>query len=223
MRDGKRISLIIPTKNEAGNLQRVLDTIPKYIDEIIVIDAYSKDGTIEIARKNNCKIFFDNHGKGSAVLVGVKKATGDFVIMMDADCSNRAVEFGLLIEGLEAGYDFCFGSRFIQGGGSDDMPWYRRIGNKFFVLLVNTFWGTKYSDLCYGYRSFRRNAFGKLDLKSRDFSIETEMSIHAAKKKMRVIEIPSFEKARHSGRGNLRTFRDGYRIIKKIVKEIFTK
>ncbi len=219
MKGNKKITLLIPTKNEEGNLQKVLDTIPDYIDEIIVVDGYSKDKTVDIAKKNKCKIYLDKGQKGSAVRLGVKKATGDYVIMMDADCSNRSIEFELLIAGLEAGYDFCFGSRFIQGGGSDDMPWYRILGNKFFILLVNTIWGTRYSDLCYGYRSFKRKAFLKLGLNSEDFSIETEMSIKVAKGGFEVIEIPSFEKARHAGVGNLRTIKDGYRISKRILIE----
>lgn len=222
MRNGKTISLIIPTKNEEGNLKRVLETIPSYIDEIIVVDAHSKDRTVEIAKAYGCRVYYDRKGKGSAVILGVKKAKGDYVIMMDADCSNRAVEFGMLIEGLEAGYDFCFGSRFIQGGGSDEMQWYRRLGNKFFITLVNLIWGMNYSDLCYGYRSFRRSAFNKLGLKSPDFSIETEMSIKVAKKRMKVVEIPSFEKSRFSGKGNLRTFKDGWRILKRIAFELFS-
>ncbi len=223
MLNGKRISLVIPTKNEEGNLARVLRAIPKYIDEIIVVDGYSKDRTVEIAKRFGCKVYFDRHGKGSAVRLGVKKATGDYIIMMDADCSNRTIEFGMLIEGLNAGYDFCFGSRFIQGGGSDDMPLLRRLGNKFFVFVVNKIWRMKYSDLCYGYRSFKKKAFEKLNLKSKDFSIETEMSIKAAKLGMRVVEVPSFEKARHSGEGKLRTFRDGWLILKKILHELITR
>jgi glycosyltransferase involved in cell wall biosynthesis len=223
MRNNKAISLVIPTKNEEGNLQRVLSTIPDFIDEILVVDGYSKDKTVEIAKKNKCRVLFDRGGKGSAVKIGVKKARGEYVIMMDADCSNRAVEFGMLLEGLEAGYDFCFGSRFIQGGGSDDMPFYRVLGNKFFVMVVNLIWGMKYSDLCYGYRSFRKQAFESLNLRSTDFSIETEMSIQVAKRRMRVVEIPSFEKARHSGKGNLRTLKDGWRITKRILAEIFRK
>jgi len=221
MKAKKRISLIIPTKNEQGNLQKVLDTIPSYIDEIIVVDGHSTDKTVEIAKKNRCKVYFDDGMKGSAVRLGVEKAKGDYIIMMDADCSNSSVEFGLLIEGLEAGFDFCFGSRFIQGGGSDDMPWYRVLGNKLFVWIVNTNWSMKYSDLCYGYRSFKRDSFRKLGLESTDFSIETEMSIKVAKKGFKVVEIPSFEKARYSGSGNLRTLKDGYRIAKRIFLELF--
>ncbi len=223
MRNKKTISLIIPTKNEEGNLQKVLDTIPKFIDEILIVDGYSEDKTVEIAKQNNCKVYFDKGAKGSAVRLGVKKAKGDYMIMMDADCSMRPIEFGLMLEALDAGYDFCLGSRFLQGGGTDDMTWYRKLGNKLFVFIVNKLWKMNYSDLCYGYRSFRREAFAKLDLKSNDFSIETEMSIKIAKKRLKAVEVPSFEKSRFSGKGNLRTIRDGWRISKRIIYEMVHK
>ena len=219
MRFGKVVSLIIPTLNEEDNLPTVLGMIPEWVDEIIVVDGHSKDKTVEIAQQHGCTVIFDDKGKGSAVILGVQKALGGYIIMMDADLSHRVSEFGLLIEGLDAGYDFCFGSRFIQGGGSDDMPLHRILGNKIFILTVNFIWGSRFTDLCYGYRSFRKDAFEKLRLKSHGFSIETEMSIKALKKNMRILEIPSFEKARSAGVGKLRTIRDGFIITKKIISE----
>jgi hypothetical protein len=140
---------------------------------------------------------------------------------MDADCSHQPVEIGLLIEAIKSGFDVAMGSRFIQGGGTEDMPLLRAIGNKLFVLLVNTIWGTNYSDLCYGYRAFRKNCIKKLQLKSNGFGIETEIAIKAAKRHLRTIEIPSYEKLRSHGEGKLQTFTDGFKILKTILDEIF--
>ncbi len=218
-----KISVIIPTLNEEKNLSRVLEELPDYVDEIIVVDGYSKDRTVEIAKDHGAKVIFDEIGKGSALRKGMKKATGDIVIMMDADCSHVPSEIPLLVAGIESGFDVCMGSRFIQGGGSDDITPLRRIGNKFFVFLVNLIWGMNYSDLCYGYRSFRRDCIEKLELESDGFGIETEISIKAAKNKLRVLEVPSYEKARRSGEGKLRTFRDGLEILKRILIEVFGK
>lgn len=215
-----KISVIIPTLNEAKNLPLVLDKIPSSIYEIIIIDGFSTDSTLDIAKKYRCKIFMDNRGKGSALRKGLKKASGDIIIMMDADCSHRINEFELLIGGINAGYDICMGSRFLQGGGTADMPLIRRLGNKFFVGLVNTLWSTNYSDLCYGYRSMSRDTVSKLDLRCNSFGIETEMSIKAAKKGLKIIEVPSFEKRRKFGFGKLRTFHDGWRILKTIIREL---
>lgn len=223
MKYNKKISLVIPTLNEAENLPAVLKQIPRYIDEIIIVDGYSKDKTVEIAKQFGCKIYYDNIGKGSALIKGVEESTGDYIIMMDADWSHRVEEMNLLIEGLEVGYDFCMGSRFIQGGGTEDMTFIRRLGNKFFVGIVNLFFGMNYSDLCYGYRAFRKEIFKGLNLKSKGFSIETEISIKAAKNKLRILEVPSFEKSRKHGEGKLRGITDGWKIAAIIIREIFRR
>ncbi len=218
------ISVVIPTKNEEKNLPVVMRDLKTYFKqphEIIVVDKYSNDDTVKIAKKFKAKVIFDSKGKGSAIRKGMTAAKGDIVITMDADCSNIAKEIGLLVEGIECGFDICMGSRFIQGGGTEDMPWYRRAGNKFFVFLVNLLWGMNYSDLCYGYRSLRKGCIKKLGLKSNGFGIETEIAIKAAKNRLRVLEVPSFEKNRAHGSGNLRTFRDGWIILKTIAREVF--
>jgi len=216
------VSIVIPTLNEEGNLKKVLDSIPPHIEDVIIVDGHSKDKTVEIAKKHGVKkILYDDKGKGSALRVGMREASSDIIIMMDADCSHLSSEIALLTAGIQSGYDVCMGSRFIQGGGSEDMTLLRRLGNKFFVTLVNVIWRMQYSDLCYGYRSFRRGVFESLNLESDGFGIETEISIKAAKKKLRVLEVPSFEKARLAGEGKLRTFEDGWRILKTIIRELF--
>ena len=219
------ISVIIPTLNEEKNLPIVLQDVRQFFEknrykhEILVVDGYSKDKTVEIAKRFGTKVIYDRKSKGSALITGFKHAKGDIIITMDADCSHIAMEFGLLIEGIKAGFDVCMGSRFIQGGGTEDMPWYRKLGNKSFALMVNLFWGTNYSDLCYGYKSFRKSSVKKLNLTSIGFAIETEMAIKAAKKKMKILEVPSFEKKRRHGHGKLKTFRDGFIILRTILRE----
>jgi len=221
-----KISFVIPTLNEGKNMSRILSELiteskkRKLNYEIIVVDGYSNDKTVEIAKKYNVKIIYDGIGKGSALRRGIKEAKGDIVITIDADCSHRTSEIGFLIEGIKSGYDICMGSRFIQGGGTEDMPYYRKLGNKFFVFLVNFLYNTSYSDLCYGYRSIKRGCINKLGLKSDGFGIETEISIKAAKKGLKTLEIPSFEKIRKEGEGKLKTFKDGFEILKIILKSL---
>jgi len=216
-----KISVVIPTKNEEKNLPTVLKELPKYIEEIIVVDGNSSDDTVKIAKRYGAKVLYESIGKGYALRKGMEAANGDIIITMDADCSHRCVEIGLLVEAIKSGFDIAMGSRFIQGGGTEDMPFLRVLGNKFFVLLVNSIWNTNYSDLCYGYRAFRKNCITKLQLKSDGFGIETEIAIKAAKKHLRTIEIPSYEKVRNHGEGKLRTFADGFKILKTIMNEIF--
>ena len=198
----------------------MLKEIKNKVDEIIVVDGHSKDKTVGVAKKFRVKVIYDDVGKGSALRRGMNAAKGDIIITMDADYSHKSSEIGLLVEGIRSGFDICMGSRFIQGGGTEDMPWFRKLGNKFFVYLVNLFWDMNYSDLCYGYRSFRKSCIKKLKLKSDGFGIETEIAIKAAKKNLKVLEIPSYEKLRNSGEGKLRTFGDGWIILKTILKEL---
>ncbi|MFH1421028.1 MAG: glycosyltransferase family 2 protein [Candidatus Aenigmatarchaeota archaeon] len=222
------VSIIIPTLNEAENLPLVLEDIKtvmkaaKQSYELIIVDGYSKDATVEIAKKAKARVFYDNVGKGSALRKGMLESRSNVIVMMDADCSHRGIELRLLVEAIESGYDVCMGSRFIQGGGTADMPVYRRLGNKSFVSIVNAVWSMNYSDLCYGYRAFSRKAVSALLplLKSDGFGIETEISIKSAKLGLRVLEIPSYEKSRLHGKGNLRSLSDGWKILKTIKKEI---
>lgn len=189
-----------------------------YTHEIIVVDGHSEDRTVMIAKSMGAKIVYDDLGKGSALTKGIRTAKGKIIVAMDADLSNRARELKLLIAGIETGYDICMGSRFLTGGGSDDMPLIRKIGNGFFVWIVNRLYGSRYTDLCYGYRSFARNVPQRLDLEEKGFGIEAEISIKAMKKRMKVLEVPSYEKKRKSGIAKLLTLRDGLVILKTIIR-----
>ncbi len=218
------VSIIIPTLNEEGNIENVLKKVNSILEginhEIIIVDGHSKDKTVELAKKFNVKVIYDNKGKGSALRKGFKEANGDILISMDADLSNDPKELRLIISSIRIGYDICMGSRFMAGGGTEDMPFIRKFGNRFFVFLVNLFFKSNYTDLCYGYRGFKKSVINKLNLKEDRFAIETEINIKAAKEHLSIIEIPSIEKKRDSGTGKLRTFADGYNILKTIIKNI---
>jgi len=222
------ISIIIPTYMEEKNIGLTIKSIKKEMKkigkkyEIIVVDKYSKDKTTKIAKRLGAKVLYDEFGKGSALIKGFNSAKGNVLISMDADLSNRAEELPLLIDAVENNFDACFGSRFILGGKTEDMSLLRKIGNKFFVMLVNLLYKTKYTDLCYGYRSFKKSALKKMELKEKGFGIETEMSIKAVKKGLKVMEIPSFEKKRLHGNSNLKTFKDGFVILKTICLSLQT-
>ena len=216
-----RISIVIPTLNEEKNIRKTITAIKKRVTfkdyEIIVSDSYSSDRTIEYAKAAGAKIIRSKHGKGLALRLGFAASKGKIIVSIDADMSNRPEEINLMVSAIDIGYDICMGSRFIAGGGSEDISQIRRMGNKFFVFLVNLLYNANYTDLCYGYRAFRKDVLKKLNLKSEGFGIETEISIMAKKSNLNIIEIPSFEKIRISGESNLKTFRDGYIILKTII------
>ena len=218
------VSIVIPTWNEESNIGKVIREVKRLLErygypyEVIIVDRYSADRTVRVARSLGARVLYDTAGKGAALIKGFKAARHKVVISMDADLSNRPNELLLLIAGIEAGYEICAGSRFLTGGGSDDMPWHRKAGNKFFVTLVNLMYRSRYTDMCYGYRSFTSGALRRLGLVEKGFGIETEINIKAAKKQMRVLEVPSFEKPRAKGAGKLHTWRDGYAILRVIIK-----
>jgi glycosyltransferase involved in cell wall biosynthesis len=218
------VSIVIPTLNEEKNIRETMAGIKEvlggYSYEIIIVDGKSTDRTVKIARRLGAKVVFDDLGKGSALMKGFAKAKGAIIISMDADLSHRPSELKLLIAGIEAGYDVCMGSRFLTGGGTDDMPLLRQVGNKAFLFLVNLFFGSTYSDLCYGYRAFSRPAMRRIHLSEKGFGIETEISIKAKKAGLRILEIPSYEKKRGEGEAKLRTLRDGYIILRTIFSNL---
>lgn len=219
-----RISIVIPTLNESANIAMVLDSIKKVLKdrsyEVLIVDGHSKDRTAEIAIRKGARVIYDEKGKGSALRKGLMAARGEIIISMDADLSNESKELLLLIDSIEIGYDIAMGSRFLTGGGTEDMPLFRKMGNMFFVSLVNLRFGAHYSDMCYGYRSFRRSTARALALKEDGFGIETEINIRAAQQKLKVIEIPSNEKKRQHGEAKLHTFRDGYIILRTIIRNV---
>lgn len=220
----KMVSIVIPTLNEVSNIKYVFPYIPEFVDEVVIIDGGSTDGTIEeiLRYRKDAKIVIDKTpGKGIALRKGFEIATGDLIIMMDADGSHDPEEIPTLIEPVLNGYDVSKASRILPGGGSDDFTAFRRFGNKMFVEMVNMMYGAKYTDLCYGYRIFKRETLGKMNCRSDGFEIETEQSIRMIKAGLKVKEIPSFEARRKYGNSRLHAIRDGWRIFRIIVGEYF--
>lgn len=215
-----RVCVVIPTLNEAGSIGKVLEEAKKYADDVVVIDGNSKDETASIARKHDVTIINQNgKGKGNALRQALNYVDCD-VVFMDADRSMRPIEIPRLIEAFASGTDIVKGSRFMQGGGSEDLSIIRRIGNLFFLFLVNLLCRTNYTDLCYGFFAIREEALKIIapELKSINFEIETEICIKARKLGLKVIEVPSIEKKREKGKSNLKAFSDGFSITKTILK-----
>jgi glycosyltransferase involved in cell wall biosynthesis len=221
--DIPNVSVVVPAMNEAKNLPHVLPYIPGWVHEIILVDGNSKDDTVAVAKQlcpDKLRVITQSgKGKGTALRDGFAAATGDIIVMIDADGSMLPQEIPVFIGALLAGADFVKGSRFMQGGGTDDMEFYRYLGNFGLTMIVRMLFGAQYSDLCYGYAAFWRRVLPKLDLQSTGFEIETEMNVRAIKANLKVAEVPSFEEERIYGTSNLNTLRDGFRVLRQIVKE----
>jgi len=216
------VSVVIPAMNEAENLPYVLPRIPAWVHEVILVDGYSTDGTVAVARQlwDGIRIVRQQgRGKGAALRSGFAAATGDIIVMLDADGSTDPAEIPIFLGALLAGADFVKGSRFLQGGGTSDMPLHRKLGNWGFALGVRMLFGGIYSDLCYGYNAFWRRVLPFLELYGDGFEIETIMNVQALRSGLKVVEVPSFEAERVHGEGRLRTIPDGWRVLKTIVRE----
>lgn len=220
-----RTSIIIPTLNEAGNLPLVLPRVPDWVHELIIVDGCSTDGTVEVARqlRPDARIVLERRrGKGAALRAGFGAATGDVIVMLDADGSMDPQEAILYLGALLAGADFVKGSRFVQGGGTDDMSPIRMTGNWLLTQAVRLLYGGSFSDLCYGYMGFWRRHLSVLNPDSDGFEIETLLSVRALCSGLRIFEVPSFEASRVHGVSNLRTLPDGWRVLKTILRERVT-
>lgn len=219
---GVSVSVIVPTKNEAANLPHVLPRIPKWVEEVILVDADSTDGTVEVARRllPDIKVVKQQgKGKGAALKSGFAAASGQIIITLDADGSADPGEIPSFVGALLAGADFVKGSRFLQGGETTDMEWYRRLGNWGLLQLVKIRFGGRFTDLCYGYNAFWRNVLPLMDLDSATgFEIETCMNIQALRSEIEVWEVASKEYPRIHGVSNLRTIPDGWRVLKTIIR-----
>jgi len=223
--ESDRVSVVIPTLNEAANISHVLQRLPDFVGEVVLVDGGSTDGTVEVARSVRPYIRVvqqSGHGKGNALACGFEACTGDLVVMLDADGSTDAAEIPRFVEALRQGADMAKGSRFTPGGGSQDITPLRNAGNRFLCRLVNALFGTHYSDLCYGFNAFRRTSLGRLAIDCDGFEVETLINIRTAKARLNVVEVPSFERNRLHGESNLRPLRDGCRVLRTILRERFT-
>jgi glycosyltransferase involved in cell wall biosynthesis len=217
-----RVSVVIPALNEAENLPHVLATLPDDTYELILVDGHSVDGTAAVARSHypNVRIIGQQgRGKGDALRAGFAACTGDVIVMMDADGSTDGGEIKRFVKALSGGADYVKGSRFIAGGGSEDITFLRRAGNGLFCWLVNRLYKTSYTDLCYGYNAFWRNVLPAIAVDCAGFEVETVLNVRAAKAGLRVVEVPSVEHLRIHGESKLHPVRDGLRVLRAILRE----
>ena len=215
-----RISVVIPAFNEVDNLRWLLPQLAA-VDEVIVVDGESTDGTDKVVWElcpRATLIRQRPRGKGAALRAGFACATGDIIVMLDADGSMDPLEIDTFIVLIARGFDIVKGSRNSCGGGSQDLTFIRRLGNHLFVWLANALYGTDWSDLCYGYIALRRSALDRLRLHSDGFEIETEICVHAATASLAVAEVPSYELNRRSGASKLHPLRDGWRVLRVLLR-----
>ena len=216
------VSAVIPTLNEAANLPHVFARIPDCVDEIVIVDGHSTDDTVAVAQAllpNARVVMQSGRGKGNALKCGFAAARGDIIVMLDADGSTDPAEIPTYLQPLMEGADFAKGSRFVEGGGSVDITRFRALGNRLLNGIVNTLYGTRYTDLCYGYNAFWRSALPVMNVTCDGFEVETLINVRVAKAGLIVAEVPSVELARIHGVSKLHPIRDGCRVLRTILRE----
>lgn len=217
-----RVTVVIPARNEAANMPALLRSLPD-VYELILVDGNSVDGTIEVAKRLRPEISVvrqRSRGKGGAMCEGLAAATGDVTVFIDADGSNETDEVERFVTALVQGADLAKGSRFLQRGGSSDITPIRRVGNAAIRTWVNRWYGTRFTDVAYGFNALWTHHRDVLRLDCTGFEIETLMNIRAARARLEIQEVPSFEGRRAIGHTNLHAVRDGIRIAAVLVREL---
>lgn len=227
LQNKSKISVVLLCKNEAVGLVRVINSIKKHAYEIIVVDGHSTDASLEIARNAGAIAVSDHgQGKGDGIKMGLNKAKGDVVILMDADGSHNALDIPKLARPVFDGEaDLVVGSR--RTGGSMEVKLnleglVRSAGVDLMTFLVNLRFKTDLTDLLYGFKAIKRETAMKLKLKSNDFAIDQEIAIKCLKNNFRVMQIPSHENARMWGKSKLKTI-FGIKLFIDLIRQLYGK
>jgi putative flippase GtrA len=226
-----RVSVIVPALNEERNLQHVAARMPIDVDEIVVVNGASYDNTAEAALRlwpDAVHIEQTRKGKGNALACGFAAASGDIIVTIDSDGSTDPAEIPRFVAALISGADYAKGSRFVQGGGSDDITRFRQLGNKCLNGTVNILFATSFTDLCYGYNAFWRRCLDAMRLPDvhaplqqwgDGFEIEALLNVSVAAAELKITEVRSYERLRRYGTSNLHAVKDGTRVLRTICKE----
>ena len=222
------ISIVIPAYNEQANIVKVIKQTETTMDslklpyEVIVVDDGSNDRTRHYASNNGAILisYRKNQGKGHALRQGLAKAKGQLLITIDADGSHRPNEIPKMVKPLLNGIDAVIGSRFHNKNGEVTSKLHI-LGNHLFNILIMILTKKKITDSQTGFRSFKRKVLEEMQLFSKGYGIETELTIKTLQNGFKVIEEPIFCEKRRNGISKLNTLSDGFTILKTILKASF--
>ena len=215
------LTLIIPAKNEKESLPKVIAELNnKY--KIKVVLKENDYETIEVIKNLNVEIIMQTgNGYGNALIEGINTTNTKYFSIFNADGSFEPKELDSMFKKIEEGYDFIFGSRYMENSGSEDDTIVTYIGNKIFTLLGNIFFNLKISDILYTFVIGKTINAQKLNLISNDFSFCVELPIKAKRQNNKLISTPSFERKRIAGKKKVNAFKDGSMILIKMIKLFF--
>ena len=193
MRQSARVEVVIPALDEEQSIGLVLDAIPSWVDDVVVVDNGSTDATAERARRHRAHVVHEpRRGYGAACLAGLRALhSPDVVVFLDADFSDYPEEMGRLVDPIVCGdADFVLGAREVEPGSPPSLGLIQRLGNRLACALIHLRWRVRYRDLG-PFRAIRRNALEALDMRDPGFGWTVEMQIAAARARLRTLEVPT--------------------------------
>ncbi len=220
-----KVTVLICTLNEEETLPYVLSRIPKWVDEVLLVDGNSTDRTIEVGRnlRPDIRVVYQpGKGKGDAVRCGIEHSVGDIIVMLDADGETDPEEMKRFIEPLMRNYDFVKGSRFYSGF-FPKRAFHRRLGNLILAVAFDLLFLQAFTDICSGYNAFWKKSIMRVDLgKEGDFAAEPTLLARALKSRLRIKEVGYRNRGRLRGAAKVpEWWRHGPWVLGTIVRERF--